>query len=79
MIEGTTVGDKSTREKVSSSSSHDDPSSPYFLHSEDHPGLLLVSTPVTSPDFNMWCYYIMTALTAKAKIAFVDGSISLPD
>ncbi|KAM6582131.1 hypothetical protein CsatB_009133 [Cannabis sativa] len=33
---------------------HDDLSSPYFLSTEDHPSLVLVSAPLTGPNFQSW-------------------------
>ncbi|XP_024024584.1 uncharacterized protein LOC112092495 [Morus notabilis] len=50
----------------------------YFLHSEDHPGLILVSHPLTGPNYNTWNRAMFMALNAKHKLGFVDGSISKP-
>ncbi|XP_073030872.1 uncharacterized protein [Primulina eburnea] len=56
----------------------DDPSSPYFLHHSDNPGLILVSQPLTGDNFASWSRAMRIALSVKNKLGFVDGSISKP-
>ncbi|XP_060960671.1 uncharacterized protein LOC133031234 [Cannabis sativa] len=58
---------------------HEDPSSPYFLSTGDHPGLLLVSTLLTGSNFQSWRRAITMAFAAKNKTAFLDGSLPKPD
>ena len=53
----------------------DNSSSPYFLHSGDHPGLALVSHPLIGPNYNTWSRAMWMALNAKNKLGFVDRSI----
>ncbi|XP_073033027.1 uncharacterized protein [Primulina eburnea] len=56
----------------------DDPSSPYFLHYSDNPGLVLVSQPLTRDNFASWSRAMRIALSVKNKLGFVDGSILKP-
>ena len=53
-------------------------SSPYFLHSGDHPGIALVSHPLAGSNYNAWSRAMWMALNAKNKLGFVDGSIPQP-
>ncbi|XP_030479061.1 uncharacterized protein LOC115696292 [Cannabis sativa] len=57
----------------------DDPSSPFFLSTGDHPGLILVTTVLTGTNYQPWKRGITMALTAKNKIAFINGSIPRPE
>ncbi|KAL5554930.1 hypothetical protein UlMin_037166 [Ulmus minor] len=58
--------------------STDDSSSPFFLNNGDHPGLNLVSHPLTGSNYHTWRRAMIMALTAKNKIGFVDGTIPKP-
>ncbi|CAL2246417.1 unnamed protein product [Prunus armeniaca] len=49
-----------------------------FIHSSDHPGLLLVSKKLNGDNYATWQRSMVIALTAKNKIGFVDGSIERP-
>lgn len=53
--------------------------SPLFLHSADHPGLMLVSIQLDGSNYTQWCSAMKIALEAKNKIVFVDGSFTRPD
>lgn len=53
-------------------------SGPFFLHNGDHPGLVLVSHPLTGTSYNTWSRAMLMALTAKNKLLFVDGSYPRP-
>ncbi|KAF7149087.1 hypothetical protein RHSIM_Rhsim03G0156500 [Rhododendron simsii] len=55
-----------------------DTSSPYFIHSSDHPGLVLVSKRLNGDNYGMWYRSMIIALIAKNKIGFVDGTIEPP-
>ena len=57
----------------------EDSSSPYFLHNGDHPGLVLVSNPLTGANYHTWRRAMLMALTVKNKVGFVDGMISRPN
>ena len=56
----------------------DDSSSSYFLHSGNHPGLTVGSHPLTRSNYNSWSRAVLTALTAKNKVSFIDGSLPHP-
>lgn len=56
----------------------EDPSSPYYLHPSEGPGLQLVSHPLTSDNYPSWSRSIIIALTIKNKIGFIDGSLPSP-
>lgn len=52
---------------------------PYFLHSSDHAGLILVSDRLeTGADFQSWRRSICMALNVRNKLGFIDGTISKP-
>ncbi|KAG8660311.1 hypothetical protein MANES_02G144450v8 [Manihot esculenta] len=46
---------------------------PLFLHSSDHPGLVLVSSPLTGDNYLSWSRSMLIALRAKDKLGFIDG------
>lgn len=52
--------------------------SPYFLNSGDNPGSSIISEVLNGLNYNTWNIAITTALDAKNKIAFVDGSLPRP-
>ena len=60
-------------------SSMDDPTSPFFLHSSDHPGLILVSQPLVGENYGSWSRALKIALSVKNKTGFIDGSLQAPD
>ncbi|KAJ9698651.1 hypothetical protein PVL29_007626 [Vitis rotundifolia] len=53
----------------------EDVSSPFFLHSGDHPELILVSHHLTGSNYNTWSRAMAMALTSKNKIGFIYGTI----
>ena len=71
------------RDSVSSTSqtsvpTWEKPSSPYFLHSSENPGLILVNQPLTEENYATWSRSIIYALDSKNKTDFVDGTIKAP-
>ncbi|XP_022873280.1 uncharacterized protein LOC111392220 [Olea europaea var. sylvestris] len=62
-----------------SKSSIDDPSSPYFLHHSDSPGLVLVSQQLTGENHGSWSRTMTIALSVKNKLSFIDGSMKEPE
>lgn len=56
-----------------------DPSSVYYLHASDHTGLKLVSIPFNGSSYANWKRSMIIGLTAKNKMAFVDGSLEKPN
>ncbi|KAL0414381.1 UNVERIFIED_CONTAM: hypothetical protein Sradi_1639800 [Sesamum radiatum] len=49
------------------------------LHGSDHPGMVLVSAPLTGNNFLNWSFGIKRALRAKMKLGFIDGTSIKPD
>ena len=62
-----------------SKSAIDEPSSPYFLHHSDGPGLVLVSQPLTGDNYASWNQAMIIALSIKNNLGFIDGSITKPE
>jgi hypothetical protein len=54
-------------------------SSPYFLHSSDQPGQLLVTQLLDGDNYPTWSRAITMALEAKNKLGFIDGTILKPE
>ncbi|XP_070011244.1 uncharacterized protein [Nicotiana sylvestris] len=54
------------------------PSSPFFLHSSDIPGLSLVPIPFSGYGFGGWKRSIIVSLSARNKIEFIDGTFPRP-
>ncbi|KAF7842363.1 uncharacterized protein G2W53_004661 [Senna tora] len=63
-------------EKITKESKTDE--SAYHLHSSDHPGMPLVNTILDGKNYWAWSISVMTALEAKNKTGFVDGTIEPP-
>ncbi|KAI9186226.1 hypothetical protein LWI28_015065 [Acer negundo] len=55
-----------------------DTSNPYFTHHSDHPGLVLISKPLTGDNYSTWKRAMTLALNSKNKLGFVNGSIKTP-
>ncbi|CAJ2652643.1 unnamed protein product [Trifolium pratense] len=53
--------------------------SPYFLHSSDQPGQLLVTQLLDGDNYPTWSRAITMALEAKNKLGFIDGTILKPE
>jgi hypothetical protein len=57
----------------------EDPSSNLlYLHHGDSPGSLMVTQPLNGDNYSAWSRSMIMTLTAKNKIAFIDGSLSQP-
>ncbi|KAJ1404983.1 Gag-polypeptide of LTR copia-type [Sesbania bispinosa] len=54
------------------------PSSPYYLGASDNPGTPLVTVPLTGDNYRNWARSMRTALRAKTKLGFIDGTIKKP-
>ncbi|KAL5784713.1 hypothetical protein ACOSQ2_007105 [Xanthoceras sorbifolium] len=52
---------------------------PLFLHNSDHPGMALVTTPLTRKNFLTWSRSVKIALGAKLKLNFIDESYKVPN
>lgn len=57
----------------------DDSSSPFHLHNGEHPSLSLISEILVGSNYNSWSRSLMTALKARNKVPFIDGSLPAPD
>ncbi|XP_074377913.1 uncharacterized protein LOC141719435 [Apium graveolens] len=55
-----------------------DPSSPYYIHPSDNPGMKLVSFKFDGNSFSDWKRSMLISLAAKNKVGFVDGTILKP-
>lgn len=53
----------------------EDSNSPFFLQNGDHPGLILVSHPLSGSNYNTWSGAMVMDLTAKNKLGFVDNTL----
>lgn len=53
-------------------------SSPYFLHSGDNPGTVLVSQVLHGENYPIWSRSMLMALNTKNKVGFIDESIIKP-
>lgn len=49
------------------------------LHSSDHPGMTLVTAPLTGKNFLAWSRSVKIALGAKMKLGLIDGSVGTPE
>lgn len=56
-----------------------DPTSPFYIHPSDNPGMKLVSEKFDGNAYSDWKRSMLISLSAKNKLGFVDGSINKPD
>ncbi|KAK4254363.1 hypothetical protein QN277_009759 [Acacia crassicarpa] len=65
---------------IAGSSSDSSPNllSPYYLHPNENPSLVLVNPVLTGPNYHTWSRSMRMALQSKNKLAFVDRSILIP-
>ena len=52
---------------------------PYSLQNSDHPGMVLVTAPLTETNYLTWSRSMKIALGAKLKLGFIDGRITMPE
>ncbi|RVW88922.1 hypothetical protein CK203_045069 [Vitis vinifera] len=52
---------------------------PYALTSNDNPGNIITQVQLKGENYDEWACVVRTALQAKKKYGFVDGSIKQPD
>ncbi|XP_070055067.1 uncharacterized protein [Nicotiana tomentosiformis] len=55
-----------------------DPSHPLYVHLSDSPGSQLVSVPFSGCGFVLWISSMLTSLSAKNKLGFLDGRVPQP-
>ncbi|KAF7813989.1 retrovirus-related Pol polyprotein from transposon TNT 1-94 [Senna tora] len=53
--------------------------SPYDITSQDNPGLLITQVQLRGANYDEWARSLRTALRARKKFGFVDGTIEKPD
>ncbi|KAK6115405.1 hypothetical protein DH2020_007674 [Rehmannia glutinosa] len=51
----------------------------FTLHNSDHPGMVLVTNPLTDTNYLSWKRAMVIALGAKTKLGFVNGSVPRPE
>nr|GMC79768.1 uncharacterized protein LOC109168309 [Ipomoea batatas] len=56
-----------------------DSASPFFLHPNENPSLILVSVAMDGRNYHPWARAMEMALLSKNKLGFVDGTIAMPD
>ncbi|XP_019184395.1 PREDICTED: uncharacterized protein LOC109179345 [Ipomoea nil] len=56
-----------------------DLASPFFLHPNENPSLILVSAVLDGRNYHPWARAMEMALLSKNKLGFVDGTIAVPD
>ncbi|KAF7833411.1 uncharacterized protein G2W53_015744 [Senna tora] len=66
-------------ETRSSSNKKETNEASYRLHNFDHPGMPLVNTTLDGNNYFGWSIAIRTALEAKDKLGFIDGSLPPPE
>lgn len=59
--------------------SNDDIDSIYYIHPSEGPNLVKLTPLLTGPNYLSWSRSMQRALGAKNKLAFIDGSITVPD
>jgi len=52
--------------------------SPYDITSNDNPGILITQVQLRGENYDEWARFVKTALRARKKFGFVDGTISQP-
>ncbi|XP_074345925.1 uncharacterized protein LOC141684724 isoform X1 [Apium graveolens] len=55
-----------------------DSNSPYYLHSSDHPGMILITVTLNEHNYNQWSRSMRIALSSKLKLGFVNGTCVKP-
>ncbi|XP_052113809.1 uncharacterized protein LOC107474702 [Arachis duranensis] len=55
-----------------------DPSSCYYLHPSETPGIALTTTPLTTLNYHTWSRSVWICLKSKNKIRFIDGTLLKP-
>nr|XP_029145873.1 uncharacterized protein LOC114924754 [Arachis hypogaea] len=62
----------------SSASALENPSSVYYLHLGENPGVSIVSVVLNTYNYNSWSRSMKRALRSKNKIGFIDGTLAKP-
>ncbi|XP_017412875.1 uncharacterized protein LOC108324438 [Vigna angularis] len=54
------------------------PSSPFYLHPGENPGITLISQILNETNYSSWSRNLKRAILSKNKIKFIDGNIKKP-
>ncbi|XP_040996222.1 uncharacterized protein LOC121242426 [Juglans microcarpa x Juglans regia] len=57
----------------------EDQKSPFYFHHSDNANIMVVTCPLTDPNYLSWHRSFTLAIFVKNKLGFLDGSISTPD
>lgn len=55
-----------------------EPTSPYFLHPSEGPGVMITAVVFNGKNYDLWEKAVTTALLAKNKLGFIDGTLQKP-
>ena len=55
-----------------------EPHSPHYLHPSEGPGAIIMTFVFDGKNYDLWERAVRTALKAKNKLAFIDGSLTRP-
>ena len=55
-----------------------EPHSPYYLHPSDGPGVMIMAVVFDGKNYDLWKRAVRTALKAKNKLGFIDGTLTRP-
>ncbi|XP_019238891.1 PREDICTED: uncharacterized protein LOC109218949 [Nicotiana attenuata] len=55
-----------------------DSSHPYYIHPSDYPGMNLVTSVFDGKNYGGWRRAVVIALSAKNKLGFIDGTLTVP-
>lgn len=56
-----------------------DPNNPFFLHHSDNSNTVVITRPLTNPNYFSWHRFFTLAISIKNNIGFLDGSTATPD
>ena len=56
-----------------------EPHSPYYLHPSERPSALITAVVFHCKNYDLWEKAIHTALKAKNKLRFIDGTLKSPE
>jgi len=68
----------SSRIEMQQTTESQNPSSPYYLHPGENPGMVLISPQLNGNIFHSWQRAMKCALLSKNKWKFMDESIQAP-
>ncbi|XP_068504314.1 uncharacterized protein [Phaseolus vulgaris] len=54
------------------------PSSPYYLHLGENPGMILINIQLNGANYHTWSRAMKRALLSKNKLKFIDESLNMP-